>query len=134
MQRGNCERCFGFSSEDGKWAHCTREEYAGELEYNVDTSAYVHKLVGDCRCGERHDSSPQTNWYGQGREIEKTYDYRDPDGKLLFQVVRYLPKGFSQRRPDGVGGWIWNLEGVKRVLYRLPGLLAADEQETVYVV
>src|SRR5262252_2456807 len=34
-----------------------------------------------------------------GRAIEATYDYRDEGGKLLFQAVRYNPKGFSQRRP-----------------------------------
>src|SRR5215831_4143177 len=42
-------------------------------------------------------------------KIVKTYDYRDETGELLFQVVRFDPKGFRQRRPDGRGGWIWNL-------------------------
>ncbi len=71
---------------------------------------------------------------GKGRVIEATYDYRDQDGKLLFQAVRYVGKEFSQRRPDGNGGWIWNLEGVRRVLYRLPELLAADPSATVFLV
>jgi hypothetical protein len=134
MKRGNGERCFGFSSEDGTWAHCTREEYAGELEYNANIDGYAHKLVDDCRCGVRHDPNPQANGRALASEIEKTYDYRNADGKQLFQVVRYFPKGFRQRRPDGAGGWIWNLEGVERALYRLPELLAADERETVYMV
>src|SRR5258708_6592069 len=25
---------------------------------------------------------------------------------------RRLPKGFACRRPDGAGGWVWNLDGV----------------------
>ncbi|MGC9986274.1 MAG: hypothetical protein ABSF35_21970 [Polyangia bacterium] len=65
------------------------------------------------------------------------YDYRDEGGELLFQVVRTpAPDGktFRQRRPDGRDGWIWDVEGVRRVLYRLPELLAADPSETVYVV
>ena len=37
--------------------------------------------------------------------IVATYDYTDADGKLLYQVVRYEPKDFRQRRPDGNGGW-----------------------------
>ena len=41
---------------------------------------------------------------------------------------------FRQRRPDGRDGWIWDVEGVRHVLYRLPELLAADPSETVYVV
>jgi hypothetical protein len=36
---------------------------------------------------------------------------------------RLEPKGFRQRRPNDNGGWIWNLDGVCRVLYRLPELL-----------
>ena len=71
---------------------------------------------------------------GAGRAIEATYDYRDEDGKLLFQAVRYVGKEFSQRRPDGGGGWIWKLEGVRRVLYRLPELMAADPMEFVFLV
>ena len=66
--------------------------------------------------------------------ITATYDYTDRDGALLFQVVRYTPKGFRQRRPDGKGGWIWNLQGVRRVPYHLPELISADPSEPVYVV
>lgn len=68
-----------------------------------------------------------------GREV-KTYDYCDEHGEVLFQAVRYEPKGFSQRRPDGKGGWIDNLQGVRRVLYRLPELLAAPLDGWAFVV
>jgi len=57
----------------------------------------------------------------------KTYDYTDAQGKLLFQVCRYEPKGFRQRRPDGKDGWIWNLQGIETVLYRLPKVLESQE-------
>jgi 5S rRNA maturation endonuclease (ribonuclease M5) len=63
--------------------------------------------------------------------ITKTYDYVSEDGTLLFQAVRYTPKAFRQRRPDGAGGWIWNLEGVRRVVYHLDELV---EETTVYLV
>lgn len=68
------------------------------------------------------------------RRIIATYDYRDETGALLFQSVRYKPKDFVQRRPDGKGGWIWNLNGVRRVLYRLRELLDADPDAWVFVV
>jgi hypothetical protein len=61
------------------------------------------------------------------RRIEATYDYTDEEGNLLFQTIRYSPKGFSQRRPDDKGGWFYNLDGVRRVPYRLPELLSADQ-------
>jgi putative DNA primase/helicase len=66
--------------------------------------------------------------------IVATYDYRDSAETLLFQVCRYDPKGFRQRRPDGNGGWTWKLGDVSRVLYRLPELLTADKNAWVFVV
>ena len=68
------------------------------------------------------------------RTITATYPYRDADGELLYEVVRYRPKGFAQRRADGAGGWTWSLNGVERVLYRLPELIAADPERLVLVV
>ena len=65
------------------------------------------------------------------RKIVATYGYTDESGRVLFECVRYEPKDFRQRRPDGHGGWIWNLRNVRLVPYRLPQVIAAD---TVYVV
>lgn len=58
----------------------------------------------------------------QKRRFVCAYDYVDAAGALVFQVVRWEPKAFSQRRPDPAkaGEWIWNLDGIKPVLYRLP--------------
>lgn len=53
------------------------------------------------------------------KRIVATYDYVDTENKLLHQTVRYEPKSFSQRRPDGNGEWIWNLKGIETVLYKL---------------
>jgi hypothetical protein len=59
----------------------------------------------------------------QAPTIADTYDYSDEHNALLYQVVRYLPKDFRQRRPDGVGGWIWKVgKEVRRVLFGLPTL------------
>jgi putative DNA primase/helicase len=69
-----------------------------------------------------------------GKRIVATYDYIDEDGEILFQSVRFEPKNFLQRRPDGTGGWVWNLKGVRRVPYRLPQLLESAEGATVCVV
>lgn len=59
------------------------------------------------------------------RKVVKTYDYVDESGKLLFQTVRYEPKDFKQRRPDGKGGWLYNLQGVELVPYNLPEVIKA---------
>ena len=54
-----------------------------------------------------------------------TYPYHDAAGKVLFEVVRYDPKDFKQRRPDStaIDGWTWNTKGVNKVLFRLPEIL-----------
>jgi len=59
------------------------------------------------------------------RRITATYDYVCEAGELLYQVVRFEPKDFRQRRPDGRGGWAWKLGDTRRVLYRLPIVLGA---------
>lgn len=72
-------------------------------------------------------------YYSKNKTEVASFDYRDESGKLLYQAVRYEPKDFKQRRPDGVGGWIFNLEGVARVLYRLPELIADDSNGWVFI-
>lgn len=61
------------------------------------------------------------------RRIVATYPYRDLDGQVIAETVRYEPKGFAQRRPDVFAGWIWNLGDTPRVLYRLPEIQGAVE-------
>lgn len=39
---------------------------------------------------------------------DKVYDYFDADGTLIFQVVRFIPKDFRQRRPIPGGGYAWS--------------------------
>jgi hypothetical protein len=63
----------------------------------------------------------------QRRVVKEFYDYTDEAGTLLYQKLRYEPKGFSQRRPDGNGGWVGKLDGVRRVLYRLPEVVPAPD-------
>lgn len=65
------------------------------------------------------------------------YDYNDCLGILAYQVCRYqtpnpdkpcgYDKTFRQRHPDDHGGWIWKMEGVERVPYRLPEILRSKD-------
>mgnify|MGYP001612047086 CR=1 FL=1 len=66
--------------------------------------------------------------------ITATYDYTDAEGKLLYQVVRYHPKAFKQRRPDG-GGWVWDLKGITPTLYHLPEVIkSVKDGKSVFIV
>ena len=70
--------------------------------------------------------------YVKPREVA-WYSYRNELGAVLFQCVRMQPKDFKQRRPDGKGGWIYNLDGVRRVLYNLPEILKENSGPIVVV-
>lgn len=71
------------------------------------------------------DLMPPREQCSMSLKIVATYDYRDEQGRLLYQVTRLDPKDFRRRAPDGRGGWCWSTRGIRRVLYRLPDLLGA---------
>jgi hypothetical protein len=73
-------------------------------------------------------SCPYPSQSASPGSIVATYDYCDESGVLLSQTVRYAPKTFRRRRPDGKGGWVWSTKGIREVPYRLPQLLAALAQ------
>ena len=90
----------------------------------------IFKLAGQKSQPKPARSAPKSS----ARKIVATYDYRDSFGTLLFQVVRYSNKDFFQRKPDGNGGWNWKVNGVERVLFRLPELLSEIEDgRPIYV-
>ena len=65
---------------------------------------------------------------GEGRRIVATYDYYDEGGVLVFQVVRYRPKDFRQRKPLDNGSWVWSVADIaERPLYMLPQVRRAVE-------
>jgi hypothetical protein len=145
LRRGQGIRCMGY--QDGNYARCSREEHSGSLSRNHD-GTYSHLLAGLCRCGRTHGEaqftangahqSPPSNGrppriYRDFRDAGAicAYDYRDEQGSILFQVWRIKKpdgrKTFLQARPVP-GGWQDSIAGVRRVVYRLPELLAADPQ------
>lgn len=87
----------------------------------------------------REERAPDDEWTPAG-PASAVYDYRDEHDELLFQVLRVpQPDGgktFRQRIPDPLAksGWRWSLGDTRKVLYRLPQLIAAiDSGQTVWV-
>lgn len=116
---------FSFNTESGRYlCHACGAKgdifsFYGQLRnLNGDFPAVLKGIANDF--GISVEQKPQS-------KIVKIYDYTDGSGKLLHQTVRFEPKSFKQRRPDGKGGWIWNLQGIEPVLYRLPEVLKAQE-------
>lgn len=137
--RGAGKRCWGFLSDDGDWAHCSREELAGPLTRSP-SNTYGHRLAGSCACGNAHakpieERAPRAVDIGP---VVAEYNYYDESGVLLYQVRRHEPKTFRQWRPDGSGGWIGKLDppgGAKtrRVLYRLDRVMEADPETIIWL-
>lgn len=71
------------------------------------------------------------NGNGSNRKIAAVYDYTDENGNLLYQNVRFEPKGFQQKHFDKNGREVWNLNRVRRVPYRLPELLNLNSTQGV---
>jgi len=104
-----------FDESDGKiLLHC----HAGCTFDDITAALGIEKkqLMGNSGNGNGNKSGKLT--------ISDTYDYTDPDGNLIYQVVRFVPKTFRQRRPDpqGKDGWTWNLKGINPTLFKLPEL------------
>lgn len=141
IPQGRSQRCYGFLSEDYRYAHCSREEYAGSIPKHINSGTFPHKLQGDCHCGTSHDvrPAPVTNIEdrkkgSKSRTEVQVYDYTDLEGNLLHQTVRFSPKGFKQRHPNGNGGWEWSLKGIDTVLYRLPKVAKSiKDGRTIFV-
>jgi len=89
------------------------------------------------KTARRADYKP--DWSNLG-EVVAIYDYHDAEGEVLHQTFRFKPKNFRQRRravaneKPAEDGWVYFLEGIEPVLYRLPDILKADEEEPVYFV
>lgn len=125
-QRGS----FSVDLKDGTWY----DHEAGEGGGVLDLVTRETKLIGQDRLdwlkrnGYVFDTI-QSNGAQQPRaKIVERYDYTDEGGTVLSQVCRFDPKDFRQRQPDGHGGWVWSVKGVRHVPYRLPQLLENDDR------
>ncbi len=130
-QHGPCPTCggkdrFRFDDQDeqGGWLCNQCQPKAGDgfaLVRNVKRCTFPQALQHVAGVLGLQPTNGETV-----RSIVAEYDYTDEAGALLFQVVRFHPKDFRQRRPDGNGGWIWNLKDVEPVLFRLPNVVEAS--------
>jgi hypothetical protein len=67
------------------------------------------------------------------RFMSAVYDYIDDQGEVRYQVRRFEPKAFRQCRPDGKGGWLFNMDGVEALPYNLHEILARPD-EPIFIV
>jgi putative DNA primase/helicase len=149
---GPCPRCGGvdrFAINVAKQIFNCRGCGAGgdviDLVMFLDGCDFVH--AGTTLAGEPPAKAKPNGKNARAGEPKKIvaarFDYTDEAGILLFQVERVelqnpdgtfvvaadgkRKKTFRQRRPDPerLDGWLWNVEGVAVVPYRLPELIEA---------
>ena len=121
--------CVSVDSEKNVW-HCNDHGRGGSV---VDWLMFTKKISAADALRELAGGRNGQVKKEKGA-IAATYDYVDENGELLFQCVRFDPKDFRQRRkakpddpPEKIrDGWVWNLKGVRRVLYRLPEVVKAQ--------
>ena len=61
------------------------------------------------------------------RFMSGCYDYINDNGEVTYQVRRMEPKTFRQCRPDGKGGWLFNMDGVEALPYRLVDIMTSPD-------
>ena len=108
--------------------YCGKPAKKGQVHFRISPDGLCYCQV--CQAGtslsaladhlgikaERNGSIPQV-----------AYPYYSADGVLLYEVVRYYKgkeKSFYQRHTNNAGEMVNGMNGVERVLYRLPELLS----------
>lgn len=124
-----CRRCFEKNNGDFlaaiAWARNVTFPEACKLAADyLSVSGTANPTTGKLPTPSKPNGKPR---------IVAQYDYRDEAGNVLSQAVRFEPKDFRQRRPDGKGGWIWYVKGTRIVPYRLPELLAEPARPVLIV-
>jgi RecA-family ATPase len=80
---------------------------------------------------------PYPDESGTSAFVVERFEFQNPDGSFVLTKERKHKKIFRQKRPDPdrPGGWIYNVDGVRALLYRLPDVLEAlGNDHTICVV
>jgi hypothetical protein len=114
---------------DAIWLHCFSCCGANDRERKKQILARAGLTMGDLY-------APKSGHKPQPLRMERLvacYPYTDEEGRILYEKLRYEPKTFRLRRPDGRGGHVWGLDGVtRRVPFNLP-LMLARPSDPVYL-
>jgi hypothetical protein len=102
----------------------------GGVRWLLITKLHLDEVSVDEWLAHRKYITVKGNGHSRSNQhkIAATYDYTDETGAILFQVVRFEPKEFRQRKPNGLG-WTWSVKDVRQVPYRLLQLTEAIANE-----
>lgn len=130
--RGTAARCPAHDDRQPSLSFGPAKEFAGVV-VKCHASCPIDDILAELGL-TRSDLFDEPRQAKQGRAVVAEYPYFDENGEVLYVKVRFWPKDFRQYVPLPGGGKQWNLNGVRRVLYRLPEVKAAiAESRTVFV-
>ena len=127
---------------DGGW-HCHRCGFGGDVidllaRFEDKTAAQYLRDIGQSKrlrlpvrasgMSARPELPPEPKTSPEAKSgpkprIVATYAYHDANGKKVYEALRYEPKDFRQRRDENT----WSMDGVERVLFRLPAVIKSKE-------
>lgn len=102
-------------------------EQGGKVLFNCFAGCAYGEIMAALGVSQNGNSNGNTS----NRKVAAVYDYTDENGNLIYQNVRFNPKGFGQKHYDTKGREVWNLNRVRRVPYRLPELVKLTELQDV---
>lgn len=135
---GPCPKCGGedrfFVRADGSFACRQCGGKGGDaIDFhkwlnNTNTKGLMSQYLGDRPKPEKTPKQPKTP--ATDENLVKVYTYEDEAGADLFHVLRYEKPGhdktFRQGHYNEAGQLVFSMEGVRRVLYRLPEVTKTD--------
>jgi hypothetical protein len=112
-----------------------RDADGGDVVFNSFNGADWRELKDECR---RRGLLPAKHLNGATQwRVTGEYLFRDENGAVLYRTRRHQREGEAKRftvEHRAGDAWVSGIGKARRVLYRLPELLAADPAEIVYLL
>jgi 5S rRNA maturation endonuclease (ribonuclease M5) len=135
--RGTSARCPAHDDRSASLSFSPAKQFAGVVVkcHAAHANCSVDGIVAVLGL-TRADLFDDPRQAKQGEAVTAEYLYRDETGTARHGKWRYWPKRFIQWRPTPDGGKVFKLDGVERVLFHLPELLAEKNrgEKQVYLV
>lgn len=115
---------LSFKTSSGQWYDFENQQGGGVVDL-IKTYGSANESIKD----QIEKFTGQKEKTNNIKKPTETYDYRDENNNLKYQVIRYEPKTFRQRSADGS----YSLKDITPLPYNLPSLLSRKD-EPIYIV
>ncbi len=126
--------------DDGANSLLLKQQPNGKITINCLSGCDIKSVLAYFDLTEKDlypNPKPETNSPLNKQNFDSIYDYKDEDGNLLYQICRKNlsdgKKEFAARTVSEKNKYHYSLQNVRRVLYRLPELLAAKTSKPVFL-